>query len=169
MRLAATIISVFLFILIFSGGILYTFNQTRVYQASGTLEVIDPKPVPALQLEDLRGEFDAAAAEQPPMTEPAKDARAESDLQTHLVTLRSQTLVNGVERRLQSDQRERFMAPYRHDSLLSGPLTPYEILSANREIERIDQSRVFRVSYTHPDPMIAARVANLFMEEFIDR
>ena len=53
MRVAAALIALVLFVAIVSGGILYTFNQTRVYQAAGTLEIIDPSPVPSLQLEDL--------------------------------------------------------------------------------------------------------------------
>ena len=53
MRIAAALVALLLFVVIISGGILYTFNQTRVYQAVGTLEIIDPSPVPSLQLEDL--------------------------------------------------------------------------------------------------------------------
>ncbi|MFW5874523.1 MAG: hypothetical protein ACOCVJ_03895 [Verrucomicrobiota bacterium] len=59
------------------------------------------------------------------------------------------------------------MAPYVSAAELHGPPTPTELLLRNRNAERVRLSRVVRVGFQHPDPMIAARVANLFMEEYI--
>jgi capsular exopolysaccharide synthesis family protein len=73
-----------------------------------------------------------------------------------------------VEKRLQDDERERFMAPYTDTLSLSGPLSPVEILGKNRKVMPQRMSLMIGVGYTHPDPIIAARVANLFADEFIN-
>ncbi|MFW6217819.1 MAG: GumC family protein, partial [Verrucomicrobiota bacterium] len=51
---------------------------------------------------------------------------------------------------------------------LSGPLTPLEVLGRHRKIIPKRMSLMVNVAYTHPDPDIAARVANLFAEEYIN-
>jgi len=168
MRIAAAIVSVLLFIVIFSGGILYTFNQTRVYEAQGTLEIIDPKPVPVFQLEDLSNDFNALGVQEVLQTEQSNEDRTESDLQTQLVRLRSNTLVNEVDGRLSDEVRRRFIAPYLSGPSNAAPMAPIEILASNRQVERIGKSRTFRVGYRHPDPELAAYIANCFMEEFIN-
>ena len=58
------------------------------------------------------------------------------------------------------------MAPYRQGNLLSEALTPASILGENRTVTGARLSMMVYVSYKHPDPNIAAQVANLFAEEF---
>lgn len=179
MRIAAAFFALFLFVIISSGGILYTFNQTRVYQAVGTLEIIDPRPVPSLQLDDLLDDTVLPAASAPAderqsgrsssSSEFETQIKAAEDFATQLEILRSDNIVLRVDQRLQGEKRDRFMAPYLDAAQLSGPLTPAEILRQNRSIERIRLSRIVRVRFTHPDPIIAARVTNLFMEEYINQ
>jgi len=50
----------------------------------------------------------------------------------------------------------------------SEPLTPFEILAHNRSIEHKPESYIYQVYYKHPDPVITADIANLFMREFIN-
>jgi capsular exopolysaccharide synthesis family protein len=73
-----------------------------------------------------------------------------------------------VEQRLQDEMRERFMAPYTDALSLSGPLTPLEILGRNRKIVPRRMSLMITIAYSHPDPIVAAEVSNLFAKEFID-
>ncbi|MFW6217607.1 MAG: hypothetical protein ACOC4K_01300 [Verrucomicrobiota bacterium] len=174
MRTASALIAVFLFIIIASAGILHTFNQTRVYEAAGILEIIDPRPVPSLQLEDLIDRTELAARDTEPraeLTDPEdaldENARSNETLETQVQILLSGTIVRRVEQRLQGKELNRFMAPYVSAAELHGPPTPTELLLRNRNAERVRLSRVVRVGFQHPDPMIAARVANLFMEEYI--
>jgi len=180
MRIAAALVALIVFVVIISGGILYTFNQTRVYQADGTLEIIDPSPVPSLQLEDLiddtvlaKASTPADAAAQSGKSDIASELdtkiRSAEDMETQIQLLLSNEIVRRVEQRLRGEERERFMAPFLAATQLSGPLTPTELLRQNRSVERMRLSRMVRVRFTHPDPIIAARVANLFMEAYINR
>jgi capsular exopolysaccharide synthesis family protein len=60
------------------------------------------------------------------------------------------------------------MAPYSDALSLSGPLSPVEVLGRNRGISQQRGSLMVNIAYTHPDPIIAADVANLFAKEYID-
>ncbi|MDP4643966.1 MAG: polysaccharide biosynthesis tyrosine autokinase [Opitutales bacterium] len=141
------------FFIIFSGSILYTFNKTKVYTAVAQVQLLrdDPSAMgnmgPEMEMNQIRGA---------------------EDLNTQLSLFESATILQGVEQRLQDDVRERFMAPYASALSLSGPLSPLEVLGRNREIIPRRMSLMVNVAYSHPDPIIAADVANLFAKEFID-
>ena len=94
--------------------------------------------------------------------------RSAEDLNTQISVMESGAIIQAVEKRLQGDERERFMAPYADALSLSGPLTPLEVLGKYRQILPRRMSLMVNVGYSHPDPIIAARVANLFADEFID-
>jgi capsular exopolysaccharide synthesis family protein len=89
-------------------------------------------------------------------------------LNTQISVLESTSIIKGVEQRLQDEMRERFMAPYTDTLSLSGPLSPLEVLGRNRQIMPRRMSLIINIAYSHPDPIIAAEVANLFAKEFID-
>lgn len=141
------------FFIIFSGSILYTFNKTKVYTAVAQVQILrdDPSAMgnmgPEMEMNQIRGA---------------------EDLNTQLSLFESATILQGVEQRLQDDVRERFMAPYASALSLSGPLSPLEVLGRNRKIIPRRMSLMVNVAYSHPDPIIAADVANLFAKEFID-
>lgn len=141
------------FFIIFSGSILYTFNKTKVYTAVAQVQLLrdDPSAMgnmgPEMEMNQIRGA---------------------EDLNTQLSLFESATILQGVEQRLQDDVRERFMAPYAGALSLSGPLSPLDVLGKNRKIIPRRMSLMVNVAYSHPDPIIAADVANLFAKEFID-
>jgi polysaccharide biosynthesis transport protein len=139
------------FFIIFSGSILYTFNKTKVYTAVAMVQLLrdDPSAMASAELEP-------------------NQIRSAEDLNTQISVLNSGTIVRGVERRLQDDERERFMAPYADALSFTGPLSPAELLGKNRQVMPQRMSLMIGVGYTHPDPIIAARVANLFADEFIN-
>ncbi|CAA6691552.1 MULTISPECIES: polysaccharide biosynthesis tyrosine autokinase [unclassified Lentimonas] len=142
------------FFIIFSGSILYTFNKTKVYTAVAMVQLLrdDPSAMAVMGAGEL---------------EP-NQIRSAEDLNTQISVLNSGKIIQGVERRLQDDERERFMAPYTDALSLSGPLSPVEILGKYRKVMPQRMSLMIGVAYTHPDPVIAARVANLFADEFIN-
>ena len=142
------------FFIIFSGSILYTFNKTKVFTAVAMVQLLrdDPSAMAVMGAGEL---------------EP-NQIRSAEDLNTQISVLNSGKIVQGVERRLQDDERERFMAPYVGALSLSGPLSPVEILGKYRKVMPQRMSLMIGVAYTHPDPVIAARVANLFADEFIN-
>jgi capsular exopolysaccharide synthesis family protein len=90
------------------------------------------------------------------------------DLNTQISILESSTIIMGVEQRLQDEMRQRFMAPYTDALSLRGPLSPAEVLGRNRRILPRRMSLMINIAYSHPDPVVAAEVANLFAKEFID-
>lgn len=140
------------FFIIFSGSILYTFNKTKVYTAVATLQVLRDDPTA------IDG---GAELEQ-------NQIRSAEDLNTQISVLSSGAIIKGVQQRLQDDELKRFMAPYTDAFSLTGALTPAEILGKYRDIMPQRLSLMINVGYSHPDPMISARVANLFAEEFIN-
>ena len=139
------------FFIIFSGSILYTFNKTKVYTAVAMVQLLrdDPSAMASAEME-------------------MNQIRGAEDLNTQISVLRSGAIVLGVERRLQDDERERFMAPYADALSFTGPLTPTQMLAQNRKIMPQRGTLMIGVGYNHPDPVIAARVANLFADEFIN-
>ena len=139
------------FFIIFTGSILYTFNKTKVYTAVAMVQLLrdDPSVMASAELEP-------------------NQIRTAEDLNTQISVLNSGTIIKGVERRLQDDERERFMAPYADALSFTGPLSPAELLGRNRKVMPQRMSLMIGVGYTHPDPIIAARVANLFADEFIN-
>ena len=139
------------FFIIFSGSILYTFNKTKVYTAVAMVQLLrdDPSAMASAEME-------------------MNQIRGAEDLNTQISVLRSGAIVLGVERRLQDDERERFMAPYADALSFTGPLTPTQMLAQNRKIMPQRGTLMIGVGYNHPDPVMAARVANLFADEFIN-
>ena len=139
------------FFIIFSGSILYTFNKTKVYTAVAMVQLLrdDPSAMASAEME-------------------MNQIRSSEDLNTQISVLNSGAIVLGVERRLQDDERERFMAPYADVLSFTGPLTPTQMLAENRKIMPQRGTLMIGVGYDHPDPVIAARVANLFADEFIN-
>ena len=140
------------FFIIFSGSILYTFNKTKQYTAVAQVQLFREGPS-AL---GPTGEIDST------------QIRSAEDLNTQISVLESASIIKGVEQRLQDEMRERFMAPYTDTLSLSGPLSPLEVLGRNRQIMPRRMSLIINIAYSHPDPIIAAEVANLFAKEFID-
>ncbi|MGJ8652352.1 MAG: GumC family protein [Opitutaceae bacterium] len=141
------------FFIIFSGSILYTFNKTKVYTAAAQVQLLRNDPT---AMENPGGEMESL------------QIYSAEDLNTQISILESGAIIVGVEQRIQDDLRERFMAPYTDVLSLTGPLTPLEVLGNNRKIIPRRMSLMVNIAYTHPDPVIAAEVANLFAKEFID-
>lgn len=140
------------FFIIFSGSILYTFNKTKIYTAVAQVQLYRDDP---------------SALGMNSETDPSQIRGAE-DLNTQISVFESGSIIQGVEQRIQDDLRDRFMAPYTDALSLSGPLTPIEILGKNRQIMPRRMSLMINVGYSHPYPDVAAEVANLFAQEFID-
>ncbi|MEM9025996.1 MAG: hypothetical protein AAGB06_03580, partial [Verrucomicrobiota bacterium] len=140
------------FTLILAGSIIYTYNATEIFESVATLEILRDDINPLGQIGD----------------EDPNEIRGTEDLNTQIGRLESISVIEQVNQRLTPDERTRFMAPYRDATLLSGALTPAEVLGENREVIPFRLSRMVAVSYRHPDKDIAARVANLFAEEFMN-
>ncbi|MGB0343962.1 MAG: GumC family protein [Coraliomargarita sp.] len=140
------------FFIVFSGALLYTFNKTKVYTAVSVVRLLrdDPSAMGA-SVELAQNQIMGA-----------------EDLNTQISLLQSGKIIQGVERRMSDEQRKKFLFPYEGAFSFTGPLTPSEILGKYRKIIPQRMSLMVNVAYTHPVPEIAADVANLFAEEFIN-
>ena len=140
------------FFIIFSGSLLYTFNKTKVYTAVAVVRLLrdDPSAM-GTSVELAQNQIMGA-----------------EDLNTQISLLNSSNIIQGVNRRMSDEQRKKFLFPYEGAFSFTGPLTPAEILGKYRKIIPQRMSLMVNVAYTHPVPEIAADVANLFAEEFIN-
>ena len=141
--------------IIFSGSILYTFNKTKVYTAVSQVQL-------------FRDDASALGAMGQGAEMEQNQILSAEDLNTQISVMESLSIIKGVEQRLQDELRLRFMAPYTDTLSLSGPLTPLEILAKNRRIVPRRMSLMVNFAFSHPDPIVAAEVSNLFAKEFID-
>ena len=141
--------------IIFSGSILYTFNKTKVYTAVSQVQL-------------FRDDASALGAIGQGTEMEQNQILSAEDLNTQISVMESLSIIKGVEQRLQDELRLRFMAPYEDTLSLSGPLTPLEILAKNRRIIPRRMSLMVNFAFSHPDPIVAAEVSNLFAKEFID-
>lgn len=144
------VVSVFV---VFLGFALYTFNAPKIYRAASAVEILRQKDQ-VFQIEDVV----------------RQEVMNAEDFNTQIKILESLRIVQAVADRLKGTERARFLAPYEKglDATLRGTKSVPEILYANRSVSPVRLSLVVNILYTHPDPEIAAIVANYFAEEFID-
>lgn len=138
------------FLIVFSSTLVYTFSQTKIYQAGASVQIFRSDPKVMKGVEDVVD----------------NTVRGTEDLNTVVEVLNSGTIIQKVSERITGNDMVQFMAPY-EKRLGSDPVTPLEVLGQNRKISPRRLSLVINVVYTHPDRQTAARVANLFVDEFI--
>jgi capsular exopolysaccharide synthesis family protein len=137
------------FLAVFVATLIYILSATRQFTAVGSVEILARDPV-VMKVEEVRD----------------TDLRGPEDLETQIKILESQTIVHMVADHLTSDETRALLKPYQKDG--DDPVSAEDVLVENRKIIPIRLTRILQVAYTHPDPEIAARVANLFVEEYMD-
>ncbi|WP_269539630.1 GumC family protein [Cerasicoccus fimbriatus] len=140
------------FFIIFTATLLYTFNVTEEYVSTATIQVLrdDPKI--------LQDDMDVLD----------NSIRGIEDFQTQVSILQSGSLISAVADRIKDEDRAIFMAPYKDQFSLSGPLSLEEVLAKNLSISPLRMTWIVAVSYMHPDASMAAKVANYFADEYIN-
>ncbi len=140
---------VVVFLMVVTATAVYTFSRTKQYTAAATVEIMR-RDARVMQVEEVRD----------------TELRGPEDLNTQVKLLESMAIVEKVAERLVGDDAKAFLAPF--DKGGSGdPITPAEILVKNRNVVPVRQTRVLALTYTHPDRNVAAKVANLFVDEFM--
>jgi capsular exopolysaccharide synthesis family protein len=140
---------VVVFLVVFSSSLVYTFGKTKIYESAASVQV-------------LRQDAKAFYAENVIDT----SVRGAEDLNTLVKVMESALIVKRVADRITGEELRNFMKPY-ESGRWGGPLTPLEVLGQNRRITPLRLSLVVQVSYRHPDPVVAAKVANMFVDEFL--
>ena len=140
---------VVVFLVVFSSALVYTFSQTKIYQSYASVQVLrqDARVFQAENVVD-------------------STVRTTEDLNTLVKVLESGLMIKRVADRITGEELRQFMAPY-EKGRWGDPLTPLEVLGFNREISPLRLSLIVQVSYRHPDPVIAAKIANMFVDEFL--
>ncbi|HEY9247777.1 MAG TPA: polysaccharide biosynthesis tyrosine autokinase [Rariglobus sp.] len=138
------------FLVVFSSALVYTFSQTKIYQSGASVQIFRSDPKVMKGVEDVVN----------------NEVRGTEDLNTVVEVLKSGSIIQKVAERITGEDMRQFMAPYEKGKG-SDPVTPLEVLGENRKIVPQRLSLLINIVYRHPDRQIAAKVANLFVDEFI--
>jgi uncharacterized protein involved in exopolysaccharide biosynthesis len=136
------------FLVIFSSALVYTLSQPKIYSSVATLQVLrsDPKVMQVQQVTD-------------------NDIRGTEDLNTQLKVMESGTIIQKVAERITGEDKAAFLAPYDH--AVADTAFVAETLAKNRKVQLQRLTLIITVSYEHPDRFVAAKVANLFADEYL--
>lgn len=140
---------VLVFALVFSAATIYTFTRTPQYMSVASVLVLRNDPV-VMQVQSVVN----------------NEIRSAEDLNTQVKVLESLAIVQRVADRLTGEDLKTFLAPYQRESGAPPP-NATEIIFKNRKIVPVRLSLVLQVQYVHADKHIAAKVANLFIDEYI--
>ena len=138
------------FLVVFSSALVYTLSATRVYESAATVQIFRSDPT----VMEMQAVVD-------------NEIRSAEDLNTQVKLLESASLIEKVAERITGDDLRKFLAPYQ-EGKESDPVTPHGIIASNREIVPQRLSLIIGVRYRHPDPIVASKVANYFVDEFIN-
>ncbi|HTJ78285.1 MAG TPA: polysaccharide biosynthesis tyrosine autokinase [Rariglobus sp.] len=142
---------VVVFLVVFSSVLVYTFSQTKIYQSTASIQIFRRDPTVMKNVEEV-------------MSNTVSNAE---DLNTVVGVLSSNVIVQNVAQRITGDDLRQFMAPYEKDRRSDDPVTPIEVLGKNRVIVPERLSLIINIQYRHPDRLVAAKIANMFVDEFI--
>jgi succinoglycan biosynthesis transport protein ExoP len=136
------------FLLVLGATLAYTFTQRPVYQSTASVEIFRHNPM-VMQVQQVMD----------------SEIRSAEDLNTQVNILKSDAIVARVAARLRGPDLQRFLEPYQR---LGHPTpSPEGILAKHREVIPQRLSLIIDIDYRHPNPKIAAEIANLFADEYI--
>lgn len=141
------------FAVVLAGVLLYTIKVTPQYTSFSSIQVLRDSDAPI----DVNG---------------AQHSRNDSilsmeDFNTQVKLMESFEIVSAVKSRMKEDELKKFAAPYRDMFTIGVPKSEEEILYENRKIIPERMTLFVRITYTHPDRHMAAKIANLFATEYI--
>ncbi len=143
---------VVVFLVVFSSSLVYTLGETRIYQSSATVQILrrDLTPMPGVQQVS------------------ESEIRSAEDLNTQIKIIESSTLIRRVADRLKGSDLKAFLAPFERAGIPESEAAFVQnTIARNRKVVPQRLTLVVIVSYQHPDPAVAAKVANLFVEEYM--
>lgn len=142
---------VVVFLVVFSSSLVYTLSETKIYQAQSLVQV-------------MRSPIDITKLGSPSMD--ADKLTGAEDVNTQMKLMESGAIVQRVAARITGDDLRAFLAPY-VERAVPDEVFVIETLTKNRKVIPQRLTLVVVISYQHPDPVVAAKVANLFAEEYI--
>jgi succinoglycan biosynthesis transport protein ExoP len=136
------------FLVVFSATVVFTLSRTKLYQSNASVQVLRHDPV-VMQVQGVQD----------------NEVRTAEDLNTQVKLLESTAIIDKVAEHFTGDELARFLAPYPPKDGL--PVRIQKIIQDNRNIVPYRLSLVIQIQYTHPDPELAAKVTNYFVDEYI--
>ncbi|HVU36293.1 MAG TPA: polysaccharide biosynthesis tyrosine autokinase [Opitutaceae bacterium] len=140
---------VVVFLVVFSSALVYTLSKPKIYQSTATVQIFrrDPTIIPGQQVVDT-------------------EVRSAEDLNTQVKIIESASIIQSVADRLRGDDLRAFLAPYQK----AGNETPniIRLLTLNRHVIPQRLTLMVWIAYDHPDPMVAAKIANMFADAYLE-
>jgi succinoglycan biosynthesis transport protein ExoP len=140
---------VVVFLVVFSSALVYTISAPRIYQATASVQIFrrDPTVMQVQQVIDT-------------------EMRGAEDINTQIKVIESGAIIQRVASRLTGPDLAAFLAPF--DKAGTDVTAVANLLAANRRVALQRLTLVVSISYTHPDRFVAAKVANLFADAYMD-
>ncbi|MFO1451550.1 MAG: polysaccharide biosynthesis tyrosine autokinase [Opitutaceae bacterium] len=138
------------FVVVSVATVVYTLSRTKIYTAAASIEIL-PREAVVLKVQEVRD----------------SDLRGPEDLNTQVKLLESASIVQQVASRLTPDETKALLAPFppSGDGI---PMTAAGVLAMNRRVMPVRQTRILQMVFSHPDGEVAAKMANYFVEEFMN-
>ncbi len=141
---------VVVFLVVFSSALVYTLSETKIFQSSATVQILRREATPMQGVQQVTD----------------NDIRSAEDLNTQIKVIESVNIIQRVAERIKGDDLRAFLAPYERTG--SETVFVAETIAKNRKVIPQRLTLVVNVSYQHPDRFVAAKVANLFVEEYLN-
>lgn len=135
------------FALILIGVAVYTFLATPIYEGVATIQILK-HGAQVLRVADVV----------------ESSITNDTDFNTQIKILESSTMIQNVVSRLSPDELKQLTAPFSRSGTTPSPVG---IIYRTRKILPQRLSFLLAIQFRHPDPKIAAKVANLFASEYI--
>jgi polysaccharide biosynthesis transport protein len=140
---------VVVFLVVFSSALVFTLSQPKIYESVATVQIFRRDPTimpggPSINDTDIRGP---------------------DDLNTQVKVLESVNIIQHVAERITGEDLRLFLAPYDRATADVGFVS--EILAKNRKVIPQRLTFIVAVSYDHQDRFVAAKIANLFVDEYL--
>jgi polysaccharide biosynthesis transport protein len=136
------------FVVLFASVVIYTYTQTPIFLATATVQIFRREAMVMQVQQVMDNQINTA-----------------EDLNTQVNILKSSTIVDRVAGRLTPAEIQDFLAPYLRAN--RPPPSVEVLLEKNRDVVPQRLSLIIAITYRHPNREIAARVANLFADEYI--
>ncbi|MBN1404844.1 MAG: polysaccharide biosynthesis tyrosine autokinase [Opitutales bacterium] len=129
----------------------YSMNATPIYKATSSLQI--------LRQQNRTVEFNEVSD---------SNVRNDADFNTEISIIEGVTIAQNVDRRLKDAERRELLAPYASQKSFDGMVVnPVQVLIENRNVFPKRMTLMVYIEYSHPNRDLAAKIANLFAEEYI--
>jgi len=140
------------FFVIFGAFVLYLVNATPEYVATASLRVFKSEVSP----------MDSG------LKDPTTEIVGPEEFNTRIRLMETRDIATAVAGRMSDEERNAFLLPFRSNNPLQPEMTLIDRLLTRRTVSPGRLAYILQIGVEHPDPQLAAKVADYFAEEFIN-